>query len=67
MGGGPEARQSGLATIPAGRYEPDPNHAYLSFSYSHLGLSHPQLRFTDFVAVLDLDATSMGNSRAETG
>jgi polyisoprenoid-binding protein YceI len=63
MGGGDALNQStGAYPIPAGTYEPDPNHAYLSFSYSHLGLSHPQLRFSDFVASLDLDTSAMQNS-----
>lgn len=48
--------------ITAGEYELEENHAYLGFSYSHLGLSKPQLQFTDFDAKLDLDGNNMANS-----
>lgn len=50
------------AAIPAGTYIPDDTHAYLSFSYSHLGLSNPQLFFREFDAVLELDGNNMSNS-----
>lgn len=50
------------ANIPVGTYVPDNTHAYLSFSYSHLGLSNPQLFFRDFDAVLKLDGNNMSNS-----
>ena len=49
--------------ITAGEYELEENHAYLGFSYSHLGLSNPQLQFTDFDAKLDLDGNNMANSK----
>jgi len=49
--------------ITAGEYELEENHAYLGFSYSHLGLSRPQLQFTDFDAKLDLDGNNMANSK----
>jgi polyisoprenoid-binding protein YceI len=61
----PDQQATGLASIPPGIYAPDPNHTYLSFSYSHLGLSNPQLRFTDLNATLDLDAVDMRNSRVD--
>lgn len=48
--------------ITAGEYELEENHAYLGFSYSHLGLSNPQLQFTDFEAKLELDGNNMANS-----
>jgi polyisoprenoid-binding protein YceI len=50
------------AKIPPGTYVPDDTHAYLSFSYSHLGLSNPQLFFRDFNATLELDGNNMSNS-----
>ena len=53
------------ANVPAGTYVPDDTHAYLSFSYSHLGLSNPQLFFRDFDAVLELDGNNMSNSSVE--
>jgi polyisoprenoid-binding protein YceI len=55
--------ESIAANISPGSYELDENHAYLSFSYSHLGLSNPQLQFADFQAMLDLDGNDMANSK----
>lgn len=57
-----EGIQSIAAAIPVGTYVPDDTHAYMSFSYSHLGLSNPQLFFRDFDAVLELDGNNMSNS-----
>jgi len=52
-----------LATnISPGVYELEENHAYLGFSYSHLGLSKPQLQFAEFDADLNLDGNDMANS-----
>jgi polyisoprenoid-binding protein YceI len=53
------------ANISPGSYELDENHAYLSFSYSHLGLSHSQLQFADFTAMLDLDGNDMSMSSVD--
>ena len=39
----------------AGRYVGDAEHAYLTLSYAHKGLSHPVLLLRHFDAVLDLD------------
>lgn len=41
--------------IPAGAYTFDPNHARLTFSLSHMGLSNYQARFTDYNVDLNLD------------
>lgn len=46
-----------LSVVPAGKYEVDPTHAYINFSYNHLGLSNPKLGFDDFTVDLDLDNT----------
>ena len=40
---------------PSGQYQVDLNHARLRFSVVHLGLSHYELRFTDFQASLQLN------------
>lgn len=40
---------------PAGRYALDPNHANLSFSLKHVGLSNYVMRFTKYTVALDLD------------
>lgn len=55
--------QSLAANISAGQYELEEDHAYLGFSYSHLGLSNPQLQFTEFDAVLELDGNKMEDSQ----
>lgn len=61
---GPQS--GGVASITGnvspGTYVPDDRHSYLSFSYSHLGLSNPQLFFKDFDATLELDGNNMSNS-----
>jgi len=54
--------QSVAMAITPGRYELDENHGYISFSYSHMGLSNPQLQFVDFDAELILDGRDMSNS-----
>ncbi len=57
--------ESIATAISPGRYELDETHAYLSFSYSHLGLSNPQLQFTDFDADLALDGHNMQDSEVK--
>ena len=52
-----------VANVSSGTYVPDETHAYLSFSYSHLGLSNPQLFFNEFDANLEVNTNSLGNSR----
>jgi polyisoprenoid-binding protein YceI len=51
-----------IANVTPGTYVPDDRHSYLSFSYSHLGLSNPQLFFTNFDGTLELDGNNMANS-----
>ena len=51
------------SNITPGLYELDDTHAYLSFSYSHLGLSNPQIQFADFDASLQLDGNDMSQSK----
>jgi len=51
------------SNITPGSYKLDDKHAYLSFSYSHLGLSNPQIQFADFAASLDLDGNDMSQSQ----
>lgn len=54
--------KSVATAISPGKYELDETHAYLSFSYSHMGLSNPQLHFQDFDAELELDGNNMAAS-----
>jgi len=44
-----------LSGVPSGLYKVDPTHAYVTFSYSHLGMSNPVLSFDDFTVDLDLN------------
>ena len=53
------------ANVSPGVYELDDTHAYVTFSYSHLGLSHPIVHFQDFDAHLDLDGRTLPASEVE--
>lgn len=57
-----EPANSIVANLSTGTYVPDDRHAYISFSYSHLGLSNPQLFFTDFDATLELNSENVNAS-----
>ena len=48
--------------VPAGRYVLENTHAYITFSYSHLGFSTPHISFTEFDVDLQLDAANPANS-----
>jgi polyisoprenoid-binding protein YceI len=52
------------SAVPSGTYKMDKNHAYLVFSYLHMGFSHPMLRFTDFDSEIQYDSENIENSRA---
>jgi polyisoprenoid-binding protein YceI len=45
-----------LTAVPSGTYHQDDQHAYVVFSYTHLGFSRPQVRFDDFDVTLSLDS-----------
>ena len=45
-----------LSAVPSGSYTLDPTHAFIDFTYSHLGLSNPTLSFDDFTIDLNLDS-----------
>lgn len=51
--------------VPDGTYSVDPQHGYILFSYSHFGLSNPQVGFNKFDATLDLDAENPENSKID--
>jgi len=53
---------AGLDDVPSGTYRLDPAHAYINFSYTHLGFSRPVGGFNDFDVILDLDNGNVGNS-----
>ena len=50
--------------MPSGTYKMDKNHAYLVFSYLHMGFSHPMLRFTNFDVEIQYDSANIDNSKA---
>ena len=52
----PEERDAAamIGDIPAGEYALEDTHAYITFSYSHLGLSRPILRFDEWDAAATL-------------
>ena len=49
------ANAADLSAVPAGTYQSDPTHSYVTFSYNHLGLSNPVLAFDDFTVEMELD------------
>jgi len=55
--------KSPFSGVSPGRYELEENHAYVGFAYSHMGLSKPQLQFTDLDAELMLDPNDAANNR----
>lgn len=59
---GGAASAQDLSAIPSGTYTVDPTHAYVSFSYNHLGFSNPQLSFDDFDVTVELDVDDVTNS-----
>ena len=54
-----------LSGVPSGVYELDPTHAYLTFTYDHLGFSEPRIAFDDFTIDLNLDAEDPTRSTVE--
>lgn len=50
------AAAADLTQVPSGTYHEDDQHAYVIFSYTHLGFSSPKVRFDDFDVTLNLDA-----------
>ena len=49
--------------VPSGHYVLEKDHGYITFSYSHLGFSTPQISFTDFDVDLQLDVEQPQNSK----
>ena len=45
-----------LDAVPAGTYTVESTHAYINFSYTHLGFSRPVVGFNDFDVTLELNA-----------
>ena len=51
--------------VPSGTYGLDKTHGYITFGYSHLGFSNPEVGFNDFDVDLTLDADAPQNSSFE--
>ena len=49
--------------VPTGQYDLEPTHAYITFSYSHLGFSTPHVSFDKFDVTLNADADSPTKSQ----
>ncbi len=49
-------------TVPSGTYKMDVTHGYVTFTYSHFGLSNPQVSFKTVDASLTLDADNAAAS-----
>ncbi len=62
---------SGLAQaavgVPTGAYVLENTHGYITFSYSHLGFSRPQVGFNTFTVDLDLNAEDPSKSAVKVG
>ncbi|MCB1686920.1 MAG: polyisoprenoid-binding protein [Halioglobus sp.] len=61
----PLAALADLTAIPSGKYTLDKTHGYITFSYSHLGFSTPQVGFNSFDVVLNLDTQNPQKSTLE--
>ncbi|MEL6870766.1 MAG: YceI family protein [Pseudomonadota bacterium] len=53
---------AGLADVPSGSYELEDTHAYINFTYSHLGFSNPVVGFDEFDVALTLDTDDVTKS-----
>ena len=54
-----------LSAVPSGQYGLDKSHAYLTFSYDHLGFSRPLIVVRAFDVALELDSAEPEKSRVE--
>lgn len=54
-----------VSSLPGGEYALDKTHAYINFTYSHVGFSRPLFGFDEFDSTLMLDPANLENSRVE--
>ncbi|MEO0997980.1 MAG: YceI family protein, partial [Pseudomonadota bacterium] len=59
------AAQADVRELPPGEYGLDDTHAYITFSYSHLGFSNPHVGFNRFDAALNLNPDDLTQSGLE--
>ncbi len=57
--------EADVRELPAGEYGLDETHAYITFSYSHLGFSNPHIGFNRFDATLDLNPGDLAQSELD--
>lgn len=53
--------------VPTGAYTLENTHGYITFSYSHLGFSRPQVGFNTFTVDLDLNSEDPSKSSVTVG
>lgn len=53
---------AGIGDVPEGEYKLEKTHAYLTFSYLHLGFSRPVVGFSSFEVALDLNQDDVSKS-----
>jgi len=53
--------------VPSGAYVLENTHGYITYSYSHLGFSRPQVGFNTFTVDLDLNAEDPSKSTVKVG
>ena len=58
----PFSASADLSDVPSGVYTLDSTHGYITFTYSHLGLSNPRVGFNRFDTTLELDSRNPENS-----
>ena len=63
VGWASSANGADLSQLPAGVYQLDRQHAYITFSYTHLGFSNPYLRFRDFDVAFELNPSAPEQSK----
>jgi polyisoprenoid-binding protein YceI len=51
--------------VPSGVYNVDQMHGYIAFQYTHMGYSHPILRFNKFTAQINLNADHPEQSKLD--
>ncbi|MEL6214202.1 MAG: YceI family protein [Pseudomonadota bacterium] len=54
---------AGIGDVPSGEYQLEKTHAYLTFSYLHLGFSRPVVGFSDFDVSLNLNQDDVTASK----
>lgn len=59
------AGQGDISSATKGYYVVEPTHAYISFSYNHLGFSYPVVGFTAFGGSLNIDPEDLASTEVK--